>query len=76
MNANVVRFGSESGWPKMCVNTSDDAPSANANDSTTVPITYSGATTQRSSAISTSRISTRTSGTISFASALSACSLS
>ena len=57
MNAKIVRFGSESGWPNTCVKISDDAPSANANDRITVPITYSGATTQRSSAISTSRIS-------------------
>ena len=56
--------------------TNDDAPSANANDSTTVPITYSGATTQRSSTISTTRISSSTSGTISFASRDSASTLS
>ena len=66
--AKIVRFGSESGWPNTCVKISDDAPSANANDRITVPITYSGATMQRSSAISTSRIRTSTSGTISFAS--------
>ena len=72
MNAKIVRLGSESGWPNTCVNTSEEAPSANAKDSTTVPITYSGATTARSSRIRMPRISASTSGTISFASRASA----
>ena len=76
MNAKIARFGSEFGCPNTCVKISDDAPSANANDRITVPITYSGATMQRSSTISTSRITSSTSGTISRASARSASRLS
>ncbi len=76
MNAKIARFGSESGWSKTCVKINDEAPSANANDNTTVPITYNGATTQRSSAISTSRMRTSTIGTITLASRASARRLS
>ena len=68
MKAKIGRLGSKPVSSSTCVKKTRQTPKMPKNDRITEPIRYRGATIARSSAISVSKITSSTSGTISWAS--------